>query len=166
MAKTVATTGQLPAFRFRVELDTVKLYCNQVSGLQQETEEILYRHGDEATYQHKLRGLTSFQDVTLQQGVVPSGNEGSMLSELFSSFNRAEAADRPGFSSDAGSPANYRYPECRIVQLDMNGNEKLVWRLKDCWISAFELEDFDANSSDVQFLTITLKHEGITLEAK
>lgn len=152
MAKLGATSGQLPAFRFRVSLGGLELGFNSVSGLQQETEEILYRHGDEETRQHKLRGLTTFQDITLQQGLLL---DDKLMKEALTVFNIEDGKN---------NQSNYVFDEVTIAQLDMSGNEVLKWKLEGAWISSFSLDDYDSNSSAIQFLSVTLKVEGIKFE--
>lgn len=151
MAKLSATSGVLPAFKFLVRFEEFDMGFNSVSGLSQETEEILYRTGNEETRQHKLRGLTTFGDVTLQQGVLRDDDR--MIQAVLDTFSIA--------NGQAANAERYVYGEVKIIQQDQSGNDVLEWTLENCWVSSFELEDFDANSSDLQFLSVVLKHEGI-----
>lgn len=150
MAKLSATSGQLPAFNFRVDFGEFVASFNSVSGISQETEEVLYRNGDEETRQHKLRGLTTFGDVTMQQGLI---RDETLISNALDTF-----------SIENGLQANaeqYVFGEVKVIQLDQNGNEVMEWILENAWISSYELEDYDSNTSALQFLSVTLKHEGI-----
>jgi phage tail-like protein len=154
MAKLQATSGALPAFKFRVEFpDIGDVGFNQVSGLSQETEEIMYRTGQEETRQHKLRGLTTFGDVTLQQGLL---RDGQMMKEALDTFSIAN-----GQSANA---ENYVFGEVKIVQQDQSGKDICQWILESAWLSSFELDNYDSNTSALQFLSLTLKHEGIRFE--
>lgn len=150
MAKLQATSGALPAFNFKVEFPEFSIGFNSVSGLQQETDEILYRTGNEETRQHKLRGLTNFADITLQQGLL---RDDTVMQNALDTFNIEE-----GLSANA---KEYVFGEVRIVQLDQSGEGVLEWILENAWISTYELDDYDSNTSGLQFLSVTLKHEGI-----
>jgi phage tail-like protein len=150
MAKLQATSGALPAFKFRVEFPEFSMGFNSVSGVSQETEEILYRTGDEETRQHKLRGLTTFGDVTLQQGLL---RDDTLIQEALDTFNIE--------NGQAANAKEYVFGEIRIVQQDQSGDDILEWVLENAWISSYELDDYDSNTSSLQFLSVNLKHEGI-----
>ena len=53
------------------------------------------------------------------------------------------------------------FGEVKVIQLDQNGEDVLEWIMESAWVSSFELDDYDSNSSALQFLSVTLKHEGI-----
>lgn len=149
MAKLQATDGSLPAFAFRVEFPDFTVGFSEVSGIKQETEEVLYRNGNEETRQHKLRGLTTFQDVTLKHGLV---RDNKMIQHALDVFN---------IESGKAQKAEYVFGEVRVIQMDQSGNDVLEWVLENAWVSSYELEAYDANTSALQFLTLTLKHEGL-----
>jgi|GEM_PF-1669782 len=154
MAKMNASDGSLPAFTFRVVLGDLSIGFSEISGLKQETEEILYRNGDEATRQHKLRGLTTFQDVTLKQGLL---RDGVAIQEALTTFN---------IESGTAQASQYVYGEVRIVQMDQSGADVLEWTLENAWVSSVEIDSYDSNSSALQFSTLTLKHEGLRYAKK
>lgn len=150
MAKLSATDGSLPAFTFRVQFpDLPAIGFSEVSGLKQETEEVLYRTGAEETRQHKLRGLTTFEDVTLKHGLL---RDSKMIEQALNVFN---------IESGTEQASEYVFGEVKIIQMDQAGNDVLEWTLQNAWISSFELDAYDANTSALQFLTVMLKHEGI-----
>ena len=149
MAKVTATSGALPAFKFRVRFGDIEAGFNMISGLSQETEVIEYRTGDEESRQHLLRGLTMYDEVEFQQGLI---RDPEMIEEALSTFN---------IEAGLNQEENYVFDEIVITQRDQAGNDVLEWTLENGWISNINLEDYDANATELQFLNLTVRHEGL-----
>jgi len=147
----VARKDPYKSSKFRVEWAGIQhAGFQKVSGLNRTSEEITYREGpDEMTFR-KQPGLTTYDDITLERGIMPTGN-----TEL---WDWLSLVDEFGVE---GSPVEPEYKkDIAIVLLDKDGSEVRKWEVYRTWISGYSLGDFDATANDVLIKTITLKNEG------
>jgi len=125
---------------FLVEIDGIQqLGFKKVEGLESTFGVIQERNGNERNRKRKQRGLETFPDITLTQGVTVNVGE---LSEWYKSGERKDIA---------------------IVELDSDRNESRRWTVESAFpISDKPVDILDAEAeNEVAFQTMILAHEGI-----
>ena len=143
------TDWPLPKFSFAVKVgDSDTMSCQEVSGLDMETQAIEYRSGDSKAFSVvKMPGIKKFSDVTLKKGMFKSDNK---LYEWFNK-NTLNTIERKAVT---------------ISLLDEKGGEVFIWKL----INAFPLKvsgtDLKSTGNEVAVETIVIAHEGLSVEAK
>ena len=143
------TDWPLPKFSFAVKVgDNDTMSCQEVSGLDMETQAIEYRSGDSKAFSVvKMPGIKKFSDVTLKKGMFKSDNK---LYEWFNK-NTLNTIERKAVT---------------ISLLDEKGGEVFIWKL----INAFPLKvsgtDLKSTGNEVAVETIVIAHEGLSVEAK
>lgn len=143
------TDWPLPKFSFAVKVgDSDTMSCQEVSGLDMETQAIEYRSGDSKAFSVvKMPGIKKFSDVTLKKGVYKSD---SKLYEWFNN-NTLNTIERKAVT---------------ISLLDEKGGEVFIWKL----INAFPLKvsgtELKSTGNEVAVETIVIAHEGLSVEVK
>ena len=143
------TDWPLPKFSFTVKVgDSDTMSCQEVSGLDMETQAIEYRSGDSKAFSVvKMPGIKKFSDVTLKKGMFKSDNK------LYEWFNKNT------LNTIERKPVT-------ISLLDEKGGEVFIWKL----INAFPLKvsgtDLKSTGNEVAVETIVIAHEGLSVEAK
>src|SRR5215510_11365398 len=118
------------SFRFLVEIDNiVQAGFTECNGFGSTVEVIEYREGGDPSAVQKLRGKTSYPDITLRWGLTDSRD----LYDWHLSVVSGRADRRNG----------------SIIQLDDRGNEKIRWNFFDAWPSKYDGPDFNGKGNDV-----------------
>lgn len=139
----------LRSFTFRVWFDGEEQGgFSSVSGLRRETEIIEYREGNEASTPRKVPGLTKFDNITLERGVI-GGFFREWLEEIFSLPKGLLQA-----------PNNNFRKTITIEVLNKNGSTARTFRVYHCWPTVVEHSDLTADSSELFMEKIEIAHEG------
>ncbi|MEQ1923317.1 MAG: phage tail protein [Pyrinomonadaceae bacterium] len=146
-AVVTANPWPQPKFAFSVEYTvngkTSKFNAQEVTGLENEANEIEYRHGNDKQFSTvKTPGLKAFADVTLKKGSF--ADDGKTLYEWYRSI-RADANPIRG--------------TIIIKLLDEDGDPTMVWTLKN----AFPKKLTGINQATGSVETITIAHEGLSI---
>ena len=138
-------------FKFQVLIDGQPVAgLSKMGALKKTTETVKWRTAGDPSHERILPGGTSYEAVTLEQGLTHD----PVFEEWANLVNNIEG--------DAGmSLKNFR-KDLVINVLNLQGNVAMSYKLKRAWVSEFQaLPDFDAGSMNtVGIQTITLQHEG------
>jgi len=138
-------------FKFQVVIDgQVVAGLRKMGALKKKTEPVKWRTAGDPSHERILPGGTSYEPVTLEQGLTHDPvfeNWANLVNNI---------------QGDAGmSLKNFR-KEVVINMLNLQGQVALSYKLHRAWVSDFQsLPDLDAgNMNTVGIQTITLQHEG------
>jgi phage tail-like protein len=137
------------------------LHFAKVSGLSAETEAAEYRTGQDPPVKRMLAGLTTYGDVTLEDGLDSDNIVRSWRESIVRTNYGGNAVEK---YVDSAFAANYK-GTVTVTLLNKAGEEIYWWKIIRAWPSAVEYGDVDA-SSDVIIRSVTLKNEGILEKAK
>ena len=122
---------------------------NKVSALKKTSEVVDWREGGDPTHGRKLPGKTSYEPVTLEEGLTHS-TEFEDWANLVNNFA----------GNAAMSLRNYR-KELVIDLLNLQGNVAQSFIVHRCWVSEFTaLPELDASGNAVAIRTLVLQNEG------
>jgi len=141
-------------YKFRVEIDGFESAgFSKVSGLKSATEITEYREGTDEATPHKLPGLTTYENITLERGV--------SIDKDFQTWRAQVKEARDGDGSSAEGVPTPEFRKDIAIQLYDKGGEKVKeWEIYDAWPAEDEIDDLDAASSDVLIGRLVLAHEG------
>jgi phage tail-like protein len=135
----------LPKFYFKVKWDSAEMSFQEVSGLDAQSEEIKYRHGDSSVFSPiKMPGLQKFGNVTMKKGVFTSDNK---FWEWFSKIKMNTIQRKP----------------VTISLLDENGKPTMVWELTNAWPTKVTGTDLKSEDNNVAIESIEIVHEGLKI---
>ncbi|BDD09405.1 phage tail protein [Fulvitalea axinellae] len=136
----------LPKFYFQVKWDDKELAFQEVSGLETETQEIEYRHGNSPVFSTiKMPGIAKQGRVTMKKGVFKSDNS---FWDWYSQIKLNTIKRIP----------------VTISLLDESGAPTMVWKLKNAWPAKISGTDLKSDGNEAAIETIEIVHEGITIE--
>jgi phage tail-like protein len=137
----------LPKFFFKVVIgDRGDVLFQEVSGLETETQQIEYRHGNSAQFSTvKMPGIAKTGNVTLKRGVFANDNK------FWDWYNQIR------------SNTIQRVP-VTIQLLDEGGNPTMTWTLNNAWPTKITAADQNATGNEVVVETIELAHEGMAIQ--
>ncbi len=139
------TIWPLPKFHFEVKWDTNVMSFQEVSGLDVQSEEIKYRHGDSKDFSViKMPGLKKVGNVTMKKGIFKADNG------FWVWFN------------DIKMNTIKRVP-VTISLLDEAGAPTMVWTLANAWPTKITGTDLKAEGNEVAVESIEIVHEGLTI---
>jgi phage tail-like protein len=139
------TIWPLPKFSFQVKWDSYVMLFQEVSGLEAETQQIEYRHGDSKEFSViKMPGIKKFGNVTMKKGVFKSDGK------FWDWFNQIEMN-------------TIKRVPVTISLLDENGAPTMVWNLLNAWPTKITGTDLKAEGGEVAVETIEIAHEGLTI---
>lgn len=147
-ASQSATVWPMPKFYFRVKWDGNEMAFQEVSGLDVQSEEIKYRHGNSKDFSViKMPGMKKFGNVTMKKGVFKGDNK-------FWDWMK-------------GIQMNVikRVP-VTISLLDEKGEDTMIWTLLNAWPTKISSTDLKSEGNEVAIETIEIVHEGLTIENK
>ena len=149
------------AFRFSVTITDFdgEVGFTRISGLNEETDVVPYREGNQALTMRQLRGLTSFGNITLERGLDPNGIFKEWRSRVADAQEKGEFTD--GAPMGEGGGAGEVRQTVTITLKDAEGRSVYQWIVNKAWPPIRNVEDLDASSSDVLLENIELVHEGI-----
>lgn len=133
-----------------------------ISGLSVNTQAIGYREGGYNTTLHQVPGMTTFSPVTFQRGVL-SGNDEAItwMRGLFA------AAAGDGL---AVSPGKGFRVDITVYVLDhpnaaaTTNVAKMKFKIHNAWITTLSYSDLNATANELMFETMTLVHEGLSVD--
>ena len=138
-------------FKFQVLIDGQPVAgLKKMGALKKKTEPVKWRTGGDPSHERILPGGTSYEAVTLEQGL----SHDPVFEQWASLVNNIEG-------DAAMSLVNFR-KTIVINVLNLQGTVAMSYKLHRAWVSDFQaLPDFDAGSMNtVGIQTITLQHEG------
>jgi phage tail-like protein len=144
-SKQSTAVWPLPKFYFQVKWDSQVMSFQEVSGLDVQSEEIKYRHGDSPEFSViKMPGMKKVGNVTMKKGTFKSDNK------FWDWFNQIK------MNTIKRLPVT-------ISLLDETGAPTMVWTLTNAWPTKITGTDLKAEGNEVAIETIEIVHEGLTI---
>lgn len=144
-SKQSTTLWPLPKFYFQVKWDSQVMSFQEVSGLDVQSEEIKYRHGDSPEFSViKMPGMKKVGNVTMKKGIFKGDNK------FWDWFNQIK------MNTIKRLPVT-------ISLLDEAGKPTMVWTLANAWPTKITGTDLKAEGNEVAIETIEIVHEGLTI---
>jgi len=135
----------LPKFYFQVKWGDKEMQFQEVSGLDMQSEEIKYRHGNSPVFSViKMPGLVKVGNVTMKKGVFKSDNN------FWDWFNQIKMN-------------TIERKTVTISLLDEKGAPTMVWTLANAWPTKITATDLKSEGNEVAIETIEIVHEGLTI---
>lgn len=125
--------------------------ASKLSALKATREVVKWRAAGDSSQQRVIPGGTSYEAVTLEQGL----SHDPVFEEWANAVNNSA-------EGDAGMSLKGYRRDVVINVLNLQGNPALTYRLKRAWVSEFQaLPELDANSMNtIAIQSITIQHEG------
>ena len=147
-SKQSKTVWPMPKFYFSVTWGKQKMSFQEVSGLDMQSEEIKYRHGDNPVFSPiKMPGLKKYGNVTMKKGIFVSDNNFWVWFDKIK-MNTIE-----------------RVP-VTIALLDEGGKSTMTWELAQAWPTKITGTDLKSEGNEVAVETIEIVHEGLKITNK
>jgi phage tail-like protein len=144
-SKQSTTVWPLPKFYFQVKWDSQVMSFQEISGLDIQSEEIKYRHGDSPEFSViKMPGMKKVGNVTMKKGIFKSDNK------FWDWFNQIKMN-------------TIKRVPVTISLLDEAGKPTMVWTLANAWPTKITGTDLKAEGNEVAIETIEIVHEGLTI---
>ncbi|MCH9639167.1 MAG: phage tail protein [Betaproteobacteria bacterium] len=135
----------MPKFYFQVKWDSEVMSFQEVSGLDIQSEEIKYRHGDSPEFSViKMPGMKKVGNITMKKGVFKSDNK---FWDWFKQIKMNTIKRLP----------------VTISLLDEAGSATMVWTLTNAWPTKITGTDLKSEGNEVAIETIEIVHEGLTI---
>ncbi|WP_218142912.1 phage tail protein [Nitrosomonas marina] len=135
----------MPKFYFQVKWDSQVMSFQEVSGLDIQSEEIKYRHGDSPEFSViKMPGMKKVGNITMKKGVFKGDNK---FWDWFTQIKMNTIKRLP----------------ITISLLDEGGNATMVWTLTNAWPTKITGTDLKSEGNEVAIETIEIVHEGLTI---
>ncbi|SEM90545.1 conserved hypothetical phage tail region protein [Nitrosomonas marina] len=135
----------MPKFYFQVKWDSQVMSFQEVSGLDIQSEEIKYRHGDSPEFSViKMPGMKKVGNITMKKGVFKGDNK---FWDWFTQIKMNTIKRLP----------------VTISLLDEGGNATMVWTLTNAWPTKITGTDLKSEGNEVAIETIEIVHEGLTI---
>jgi len=139
------TVWPLPKFYFQVKWDKTVMSFQEVSGLDIQSEEIKYRHGDNPVFSViKMPGMVKVGNVTMKKGTFKADNK---FWDWFKQIKMNTIKRVP----------------VTISLLDEAGKPTMVWTLANAWPTKITGTDLKSEGNEVAVETIEIVHEGLTI---
>ena len=138
----------MPKFYFSVTWGGNEIAFQEVSGLDVQSEEIKYRHGNSKEFSViKMPGMKKYGNVTMKKGVFKGDNKfWDWLDQI--KLNTIK-----------------RVPVI-ISLLDQEGKAVMVWTVTNAWPTKISGTDLKSEGNEVAIETIEIVHEGLKIEKK
>ena len=125
--------------------ETVDTSFQEVNGLDIQSEEIKYRHGDSPEFSViKMPGMKKVGNITMKKGVFKGDNK---FWDWFKDIKMNTIKRLP----------------VTISLLDEGGNATMVWTLTNAWPTKITGTDLKSEGNEVAIETIEIVHEGLTI---
>jgi phage tail-like protein len=147
-SKQSANVWPLPKFYFKVEWDKNEMSFQEVSGLDVQSEEIKYRHGNSPVFSViKMPGMKKYGNITMKKGVFKGDNKfWDWLNQIkLNTIKRVPVT---------------------ISLLDEEGKATMVWTLTNAWPTKISSTDLKSEGNEVAIESIEIVHEGLTIANK
>lgn len=138
-------------FKFQILIDGQPVAgLRKMTALKKKTEEVAWRVAGDPSHERKLPGGTSYDPVTLEQGLTHD----PVFEQWANLVNNIDG-------DSAMSLKNFR-KDIVINVLNLQGQVAISYKLFRAWVSEYQaLPDFDAGTKNsVGIQTIALQHEG------
>lgn len=117
----------------------------EVSGLDIQSEEIKYRHGDSPEFSViKMPGMKKFGNITMKKGIFKGDNK---FWDWFKQIKMNTIKRLP----------------VTISLLDEGGKATMVWTLTNAWPTKITGTDLKSEGNEVAIESIEIVHEGLTI---
>ncbi|OGS89106.1 MAG: phage tail protein [Gallionellales bacterium GWA2_59_43] len=140
-----AAVWPMPKLHFQVKWDANVMSFQEVSGLDIQSEEINYRHGDSPQFSViKMPGMKKFGNVTMKKGIFKADNKfWDWLNQIkMNTIKRVPVT---------------------ISLLDEAGAPTMVWTLANAWPTKITGTDLKSEGNEVAVESIEIVHEGLTI---
>lgn len=137
-------------FKFKIKWDNQYVAgLSKCSALKKTTEMVEWREGGDPATSRKLPGKTSYDAITLEQGITHD----TTFEEWANLVNN--------FQGDAAmSLKNFR-KDITIDVFNLAGQRILSYNVSRCWVSEYQaLPELDAGGNAVMIATVKLENEG------
>jgi phage tail-like protein len=135
-------TDPFASFNFKLEIEGITVAgFSEVTGLNQESNVIDYREGQEPITPRKLPGLNKFGNITLKRGISPD----------LSVYNWRKTV----------TDGDIERRNASIVLHNEKHEEVVRWNLVNAWPSKYVGPDLKANANEMAIESIELTHEGV-----
>ena len=144
-SKQSTNVWPLPKFYFQVKWDKNEMNFQEVSGLDIQSEEIKYRHGNSPVFSViKMPGMKKFGNITMKKGVFKGDNKfWDWLNQIkLNTIKRVPVT---------------------ISLLDEAGKPTMVWTLTNAWPTKISSTDLKSEGNEVAIESIEIVHEGLTI---
>lgn len=139
------TVWPMPKFYFQVKWDSQVMSFQEVSGLDIQSEEIKYRHGDSPEFSViKMPGMKKVGNITMKKGVFKGDNK---FWDWFKQIKMNTIKRLP----------------VTISLLDEGGKATMVWTLTNAWPTKITGTDLKSEGNEVAIESIEIVHEGLTI---
>jgi len=140
MARRV--TDPFNNFNFKLEIEGLTVAgFSEVTGLNQESNVIDYREGQEPITPRKLPGLNKFGNITLKRGISPD----------LSVYNWRKTV----------TDGDIERRNASVVLHNEKHEEVVRWNLVNAWPSKYVGPDLKANANEAAIESVELTHEGV-----
>jgi len=144
MASTGSRNDPYSAFNFKVEIDGVTVAgFAECSGLNNETDVIEYRNGDEDIRVRKIPGLKKFTNITFKRGFTDSKELWDWRKKVLDGKTERKSGT--------------------VVLLNEAREDALRWNFTEAWPVKLEGPSFNAKSSDMAIETLEIAVEDIQM---
>lgn len=137
-----------------------------ISGLSIQTQAIGYREGGFNTTLHQIPGMTQFQPITFQRGVIYGKDEAiTWMRGLFgASAGEGIALNGGTFRCDVDILV-LDHPAADISDTEdiSSTRDKMKFTIHNAWISGLNYSDLSAGDNQLMYETMTLVHEGLSV---
>jgi phage tail-like protein len=135
----------LVKFQFSVKIGNTELLCQEVTGLNSETQVVEYRVGNSQAYSTvKMPGIKKYGNITLKKGIFKSDTT------LWTMYN--------------GIKMNTIERQTVVISLlDESNAAAMTWNLTNAFPCKMTVTDMKADANEAAVETIELAHEGLTL---
>jgi phage tail-like protein len=136
-------------FKFKIKWDNQYVAgLNKCSALKKTTEMVEWREGGDPSTSRKLPGKTSYEAITLEQGITHDTTFEAWANLI------------NNFQGDAGmSLKNFR-KDITIDVFNLAGQQIFSYNVFRCWVSEYQaLPELDASANAVMITTIKLENE-------
>mgnify|MGYP000998002090 FL=1 len=139
------TVWPMPKFYFQVKWDSQVMSFQEVSGLDIQSEEIKYRHGDSPEFSViKMPGMKKVGNITMKKGIFKGDNK---FWDWFKQIKMNTIKRLP----------------VTISLLDEGGKATMVWTLTNAWPTKITGTDLKSEGNEVAIESIEIVHEGLTI---
>ena len=139
------TVWPMPKFYFQVKWDSQVMSFQEVSGLDIQSEEIKYRHGDSPEFSViKMPGMKKVGNITMKKGIFKGDNK---FWDWFKQIKMNTIKRLP----------------VTISLLDEGGKATMVWTLTNAWPIKITGTDLKSEGNEVAIESMEIVHEGITI---
>ena len=139
------TVWPMPKFYFQVKWDSQVMRFQEVSGLDIQSEEIKYGHGDSPEFSViKMPGMKKFGNITMKKGIFKGDNK---FWDWFKQIKMNTIKRLP----------------VTISLLDEGGKATMVWTLTNAWPTKITGTDLKSEGNEVAIESIEIVHEGLTI---